>query len=111
MANFVLSPVSTGVWTGKAKANVVASIRSTNNNATKMHDAAYPDDTANAVNNNQSTFAIADDQKDHTLNVGITPPANPDNWSIVEVGADGTTQTLADLLAGVSVGAVEIKPK
>jgi len=111
MDNFALSPVSTGVWTGKAKANVIVSVRSTNSNATKMHDAAYPDDTAITVSNNQSTFAISDDNKSHTLNVAITPPANPDNWSIVEVGANGTTQTLASFLAGDSVGAIEIKPE
>lgn len=111
MDNFVLSRVSAGVWTGTAKATVVVSVRSTSNNATKMHDAAYPDETAITVKNNQSSFAIADDQKSHTLNVAITPPANPDSWSIVEVGADGTTQTLANFLAGVGVGAVEIKPK
>jgi hypothetical protein len=111
MANFVLSPVTPGVWTGKAKANVTVSVRSSDSNATKLDDAAYPDDTSITVNNNQSTFAIAGDQKDHTLNVGVTPPANPDNWSIVEIGADGTAQKLADFLAGVGVGAIEIKPQ
>ena len=111
MSNFVLSLVSTGVWTGKAKANVSVSVRSTNNNATKMHDAAYPDDTVITVANNQFTFAITDDNKTHTLNVAISPPANPDNWSIVEVGTEGGTQTLASFLAGDSVGAIQIKPK
>lgn len=111
MSNFVLSLVSTGVWSGKAKANVTVSVRSTNNNATKMHDAAYPDDTAITVTNNQSTFTISDDNKTHALNVAISPPASPDNWSIVEVGADGTTQTLASFLAGDSVGGIQIKPK
>ena len=107
----MLSLVSTGVWTGKAKDNVIVSVRSTNNNATKMHDAAYPDDTAITVTNNQSTFAITNDNKTHTLNVAISPPANPDNWSIVEVGTEGGTQTLASFLAGDSVGAIQIKPK
>lgn len=110
MASFVLEPVSPGIWTGKAGAKVCVSVRSVNGNATTLHDAAYPDGTAINVAAGNACFNITDDGNNHTLDVAIIPPAFPDDWSLVEIAPDETTQDLLDVLAGQSVGAIIIQP-
>lgn len=107
--NFVLTPVQPGVWTGKAGKSVTVSV-SSSGNLTKMHDAAYPDDTDLPVSSNKATFTIASDGNSHDLGVGITPPASPQPWTMVEVGKDGSTQRLIGAIAGQPDAVVTIKP-
>jgi hypothetical protein len=110
-SNFVLTSTTPGIWTGKAGSNVVVSVRSVNANSTTLHDAAYPDGTAiTNIANGNATFSISQDGKKHNLTVGITPPPVPDDWSMVEVGADGTTQDLLDVFAGQALGSIVIVP-
>jgi hypothetical protein len=112
MANFVLTRVSPGVWTGSANASVTIDVRSANANATTMNSAAYPDGTALKKNaDGTATLKIAADGKPHDLSVDIVPAVPPDDWTIVEVGADKTTQNLLGLVAGQPLGGVTIQPK
>jgi hypothetical protein len=110
MANFVLTKVSPGIWKGKAGDSVTVDVRSENANATKMNSAAYAKKLLTKDESGNTAFEIASDGKKHSLNVQIVPPPQPDNWFIVEVGQDKTTQTLLSVTAGQPMGEVVIQP-
>jgi hypothetical protein len=110
VSNFVLISVGPGVWKGTAGETVQINVESDDANATKLLNAAYPGGTAiNPDQQNKFEFKISDDASAHTLTVQIAPPAAPDDWQIVEVGKDGTTQELAGFDAGDPDGDVVIQ--
>ncbi len=110
MANFVLQYIDDGIWQGPPNAKVTLGVESEDDNDSTLLGAAYPHGTQLKPSDAGTvSFNIASDAA-HSLAVSITPAVPPDDWSIVEVAPDGSTQSLLDMAAGAQVGGIVIRP-
>lgn len=92
-SNFVLSPAEEINWQGSTNAQVTIQVVPIGTTKIRLDQPAYPDDTPLASAGDKATLKVESGR--HDLNVNITPRNEPPVvWSVVEIGKDGTSQTL-----------------